>query len=96
MKTTGTIIAIVIGIITSLNVSAKGTNDSIFNHGKKTGTVTYLELDSLKTIGMEEESPVMDIFFLSDSSNRNQSKLQLAIYGQHLSETREEMGSEIL
>ena len=89
MKKTVSIIAILVGMI-STGLYAKGTNhDSILEHGNKTSTSLKLNLDSLTQIGIEEEQPVMDVLFMQKSQGGAQSKVKLIIYGQHLSEPKE-------
>ncbi len=95
MKTTGSIITIVIGILTSISVSAHQTHDSILTHGKNTGNKVQLDLDSLKQIEAEEEQPVMDVQFFRNETSPFKARTKLLIFGQNLSEPKEE-GYEVL
>ena len=90
MKSKGAIIAVVVGILTSLSVSANINHDSISNHGKNSKNKVLLNLDSLKVIETEAEQPVLEDFFIYHQNEQDNSKLQLTIYGQHLSEPKEE------
>ena len=81
-------------VTTSLSVFATN-QDSLSNHGNKNRGKVQLNLDSLKFIGTEVEQPVMEDIFIQ-LEHRRSSKVELIIYGQNLSEPREEQSFEVL
>ena len=88
MKTRNTITAILLAVLTTMGMAVN--HDSVLNKGTTTGTEVSLSLDSLKAIELEEEKPVHDVAFLCETGPQHDSRPQLTIYGQHLSEPREE------
>lgn len=84
-----------IAMLTSFGLMA-GTHDSVANKQNDTSEKVYLNLDSLKVIETEAEQPVMEDIFLSGESREKDTKIRLEIYGQHLSEPRDEQTLEVL
>ena len=84
-----------IAMITSFGLMA-GTHDSVANKQNGNTEKVYLKLDSLKVIEADAEQPVFDEIFVSGQSREKDTKIRLEIYGQHLSEPRDEQTLGVL